>query len=227
MTAIHTARISILSKFLIKPRSSRRWSSSDAPQPVIILLGGGDSSVWRPPLLLPHKINPQVNAASSVDEAIEKIHHHYSLESNFVGGMGESDPGVLLAASEGDILDISESAIKLMESVKAERHGVPFLLATTGIPSENGAVDWDTWSGKPMESWLVSLYAASPPAYKVETGGDASSAKAFGQVCEFLINANEQGIAVEATVTPPQAAAGRELALSLGARQVHVVETNH
>jgi len=193
------------------------------PKPLVVLLNGSSesASVWRPPLLLPYGIDLEEDSVSSVDEAIEKIHNHYSSGDNFVGGMGESDLGVILAAPSSDILDLSESAISLMEQVKAERHGVPFYLATTGIPGD--AVDWETWGGsggKLVEAWLVSLYAASPPYYKAETGGDASPA-AFGQVCQFLIEAAEHGMAVEATVAPSRAAAGRELALSLGARQVH------
>jgi hypothetical protein len=153
---------------------------------------------------------------------LDLVNRHYASDSNFVGGMGESDAGVWFATTVGSTKDSLDYAVDILQSsiasVKEERHGVPFGVYTTGLLS--GSLDIPL-SEIGLSCLQVSLFAGSPDRYKRATGLDASS---FGQVCGFIADAAEQGIAVEVGVLSSDAGPARDLALSLGAQAVHVYE---
>lgn len=143
-----------------------------------------------------------------------------------IGGMGEDDAGVWFAAAdrtshaddEEDIL-LSITSDRLhhsLQRIKFERHGVPLGLCTTGIGLDSSSL----YQWRPFVSVLhVSLWGSNPVEYKRATGRDD-----FGRVCGCIVDAVEQGWAVEVSVLASHAASGRSLGHSLGAREVHVVE---
>jgi hypothetical protein len=152
---------------------------------------------------------------------LDLVNKHYQADSNFVGGMGESDAGVWFATTAGSTKDSLDYAVDIQSSiasVKEERHGVPIGVYTTGILS--GSLDIPL-SEIGISCLIVSLFAGSPDRYMRATGLDA---KSFGQVCGFIADAAEQGIAVEVGVLSSDAGPARALAASLGAQEVHVYE---
>ncbi|KAL7577640.1 hypothetical protein ACA910_015157 [Epithemia clementina (nom. ined.)] len=222
-------------------------SSTLSPPPLLLGWNGpqpattsqkkkGKSKVWRPPVLFPFKVDRtnDITPVSSIEEAVEKINAHYSNDNRFVGGMGESDPGVALVSfsPSRDIIDDPESIQTLIEAVKEERHGVPFHLYTTGIPVRGymDDQDWDVWKQVPLESWQVSLYAGTPPEYNqvanvpelLEEEDDDENYIVFGTVCGFIGGAVDSEMPVEAIVVRSQAIRGREMARDLGVRQTHI-----
>lgn len=141
------------------------------------------------------------------------VNEHYE-SSHFVGGMGESDPGVWFAGVGEDALAMASLVQETIELVQIERHGVPFGLYTSGLITPDMAL-----AEIGLDILQVSLFAATPADYQAATG---HSPKAFGQVCGFVSEAAEQGLAVEVGVLAKHAPAARDLALALGARNVHV-----
>jgi hypothetical protein len=209
----------------------RHQSSSAAddegPSPLIIWLGEHSSpadaaTITLPKLLLPVSA-PSEPTATTPEDILASVNQHYETESQFVGGMGESDPGVWFATTSAcnkDTLEFYQLVGESIALVKQERHGVPFNLYTTGILLPSLEIGPLTELG--LDCLQVSLFAGSPPEYKKATGRDAA---AFGQVCGFIADAAEQGIAVEVGILKAYASGGaRDLALSLGAQDVHVYE---
>ena len=68
----------------------------------------------------------------------------------------------------------------------------------------------------------VSLWAATPADYQAATHDDNNNC--FGHVCGTIVQAAERNITVHVSVLPQYAAAARELALSLGAQHVNVID---
>ena len=116
--------------------------------------------------------------------------------------------------SNGDALDYAELVQEGIFYTKQERHGVEFGLYTNGLVTPSIPL-----SELGLSTLQVSLYCGSPPEYAKATGRDA---KAFGQLCGFIAEAVEQGVTVELGVLEPYAGSAHDLALSLGAQQVHV-----
>jgi hypothetical protein len=204
-------------------------ATDDGPAPLFIWLGEPSTAttttttITLPKLLLPVSA-PSEPTATTPDDILTSVNQHYEAESQFVGGMGESDPGVWFATTSAccehkDTLEFYQLVQESIALVKQERHGVPFSLYTTGILAQGLEIPLAELG---LDCLQVSLFAGSPPDYKKATGQDAA---AFGQVCGFIANAVEQGIAVEVGILKAYASGGaRDLALSLGARDVHVYE---
>lgn len=199
-------------------------SSATENKPLLLWLAPNENSSSRS-LLLPSGVPFQTQDPpiwDSVESILEAVNAHYEA-SHFVGGMGESDPGVwfsVVPGSSRDALEFPDIVIDSIQAVKLERHGVPFSLYTDGtsvLDSSIPLVEWD------LDCLVVSLWAATPKDYRAATGRE-DAAKAFGNVCGLIADAAEQGVAVEVTVLHAHASAGRDLALSLGARQVHVCD---
>lgn len=204
----------------------RCFSDSSEPQPLFLWLGKEGSSTTTTTseqhatnkLLLPVS-PPSEPTVFTPEDVLASVNAYYESDQNFVGGMGESDPGVRFATTGGGADDTLDYAALVQESialVKQERHGVPFSLYTSGIPSQELAVPLAELG---LESLQVSLFCASPPDYCKATGRDAA---AFGKVCGFIADAAEQGIAVEVGILSAYASGAHDLALALGARHVHV-----
>jgi hypothetical protein len=177
----------------------------------------------------------------TAEDALDRVNAHYGADDSgredssssdyqqFVGGMGESDPGVWFAAasgtSQGDALAQAELIAEAIHAVKEVRHGVPIGVYTTGWISDADdlTVPWADLLRGVVDCLQVSLHASTPQQYHKSTGltdpGEAT--KAFGTVCGFIAEAVEQGFPVEAWVRSEFAGPSRDLALSLGARQVH------
>lgn len=209
-------------------RRMQRWSSSSTPaagqQPLFLWLGGEDNDTVttapRRRLLLP--VTPPTNPTwiTNPTQVQELVNQHYESDAHFVGGMGESDPGVWFATTattaSTDVLDHAADILQPgIAAVKEERHGVPFGVYTTGIVSVHDI----PWNEIGLSCMQVSLFAGSPDRYKAATGLDAAQ---FGQVCGFIADAAEQGIAVEVGVLSSDVGPASDLARSLGAQQVHV-----
>jgi len=158
----------------------------------------------------------------SAEGVVEAVNRHYS-SSQFVGGTGKEDPGVWFAPFS-ETVDVLANAqtLELMETSMArsreERaHGVPFHVYTSGVNVDAAAVAALKW-----DSVQVSLWAATPTDYAKCTGGRNSDE--FAAVCGFIAEASDLGVPVEVGVLKPYANRARDLASSLGARQVHVYE---
>jgi hypothetical protein len=176
----------------------------------------------------------------SAEAALAIVNKHYE-SAHFVGGMGEGtkkvaatifqccmlylklfrseDPGVWFATVQNCVhdalsFDVIQESIAL---VKQERHGVPFGLYTSGILSEPVVV-----SDLGLSVLQVSLFAGNPMDYVAATGRKAAD---FGKCCGFIAECAEQGIHVEVGVLKQHAGSARDLAMSLGARDVHVYES--
>jgi hypothetical protein len=203
----------------------------DGPAPLFIWLGddstaatSSTSSIALPKLLLP-VIAPSEPTVTTPEDILRSVNQHYEAESQFVGGMGESDPGVWFAITSAcgtykDTLEFYQIVGESIALVKQERHGVPFNLYTTGLLRDGLQMPPLTELG--LDCLQVSLFAGSPMEYKKATGLDDP---AFGQVCGFIADAVEQGVPVEVGILKAYASGGaRDLALSLGARDVHVYD---
>jgi hypothetical protein len=224
----HAATASRISSGAQLRYQSSSATDDDGPSPLFIWLGepsspdDGTETITLPKLLLPVS-PPSEPTATTPEEILASVNQHYQKESQFVGGMGESDPGVWFATTSAchkDTLEFYQLVGESIALVKQERHGVPFNLYTTGILSPGLEIGPLTELG--LDCLQVSLFAGSPPDYKKATGHDAA---AFGQVCGFIADAAEQGIAVEVGILKAYASGGaRDLALSLGAQNVHVYD---
>lgn len=207
------------------PRHLKRWSSSEAV-PLFVWLGDDDSSdssdhSGPTKLLLPIRRPKSHITCKNPNGVIDLVHQHYQTEHQFVGGMGESDLGVWFASisPKKDTLEFDVLLQESIQAIKEERHGVPFGAYTSGLVMEPPHIPM-TEIG--LDCILVSLWAGNPVTYQQKTGLDA---RVFGQVCGFIANAAEQGIAVEVGISASaDVGAARDLAISLGAREVHVYD---
>ena len=216
----------------------QRRSFSSSPAPVAPFLIGwkgqgktNTTETWRPSLLFPFQVDPKqtIVTVDSIEEAVNKINEHYSNDNRFVGGMGESDPGVGLLSLSDDIIDNQHTIINLIKKVKEERHGVPFHLYTTGLCCQGFLEDkdWKKWKkAKVVDTWQVSLYAGAPHDYEKGTGLQTMDDPhpIYGQVCGFVAEATEHGMAVETTILKEYATTGRDMANALGSRQTHIAQ---
>lgn len=84
-------------------------------------------------LLLMPNVLTNTSFVTSVDEIVNTVNQHYDGDSThrFVGGMGESDPGVWFATMSGteDVLVEDNLGMlgEAMELCRQNRHGVPFV----------------------------------------------------------------------------------------------------
>jgi hypothetical protein len=241
-------------------------ASHDGPLPLFLVLKNAQTKETtntsvvpvprRPKLLLPplaalaaaaSATTTTTNSAvvSTIQDVLDAVNQHYGDSNkdngnNFVGGMGESDPGVFFIVpntehhggddkNNDDPLEHAELVTESILAVKEQRHGVPFGLYTTGIVS---ILDDDIVMSclKRLNTLHVSLYAASPPDYSKSTGlwkmPDAQ--QAFGRACSFLAMVGENrglkltlAVGLSKTLSSSSAKAGRDLAMSLGAQEVH------
>lgn len=196
--------------------------------------GNGNTEGGSGRLLLPVARASEATIFTPQD-VLEAVNAHYDAaggrDEQFVGGMGEDDGGVWFATPLGgpgdndslDALDFVESVVREgIALVKEVRHGVPFGLYTSGLPTTTTwAMDNGGLAGLRLASLQVSLFAANPMDYQRATGREARD---FGKLCAFIAQAVEEGVAVEASVLEEYKGSARDLALSLGARQVHVLK---
>lgn len=162
----------------------------------------------------------------SPERIVSIVNNHYeNVSSDYIGGMGENDPGVWFAPTtktNKDSLEYLSLIQQGIELVKEVRHGVPIGLYTSG------AINYSTQNIQLNEIGIdflhVSLFASSPGDYQKATGlQDLKDARnAFGQVCSLISDASEMGISVKVGVVQSQANPARDLAYSLGAIEVHV-----
>eukprot|EP00934_Nitzschia_sp_Nitz4_P006727 Nitzschia sp. Nitz4//scaffold36_size144017//96225//96866//NITZ4_003103-RA/size144017-processed-gene-0.85-mRNA-1//-1//CDS//3329549507//6717//frame0 len=206
---------SLLPRFRRCPASLRRraFSTDGHPTPLYLWLGEKDASTPNS-LLLP-VASPSDPSVFTAEDILDEVNAHYNAESQFVGGMGEHDPGVWFAAVNADPLSYAEVINDSIHMVKEERHGVPFHVFTSGLVFPSVGLD-----EMRLECLHVSLFAGSPKEYANASG---NSEKDFGTLCGFIVEAAEQGIPVEAWVLEDFAAGARDLALSLGAQHVTTV----
>ena len=260
-------------------RSQSTESHQPQPQPLFLWLGTGDNNnnnnnqsqgaktkCWTRLLLpttTPTPPQPPLTWVDSAETALQLVNQHYETTDSFVGGMGESDPGVWFASAVVEIttanahdsdtnhhndddddashffhdpLEYADLVAECIELVQTERHGVPFGLYTTGILKSSSPSVPLTELG--LDCLHVSLFAGTPKDY-VEAvqrhcgnnGCSSSSSSSssnvsendFGTVCALIAHAAEQGVPVEVGLAADYATgAARDLALSLGAQQVHV-----
>ena len=199
---------------------SRTICKEQEHHPLFLCLGDGEQqeSSSSFPILRPPSSSVIESTVESPEDILKEVNDHYDKEQQFVGGMGEQDLGVWFVSggkSNQDPVEFVDICQQGIELVKQERHGIPFGLYTSGlvfpatIPiSEIG-----------LATLQVSLYAASPSDYAKATG---KSEKDFGTVCGFIVDAVEQGMAVEVGVLEEYSGPARDLAISLGAQNVHV-----
>ena len=208
-----------------------------APDPLVLLIIGdwidhdsdGDEDENRkeyPLVLMPNLLTTNNTVpVETVDDIVDAVNQHYSACSQFVGGMGEQDPGVWFAPiassvhKDDDVLGAATLPLlrDAMQACREERHGVPFSVYTSGVQ----IADAVTVASLRFHSVQVSLWAASPVDYGHCTGRPHA---VFSEVCGFVAHASECGVPVEVGVLRPYAEPARALALSLGARHVHVYD---
>jgi hypothetical protein len=161
-----------------------------------------------------------------------------------VGGMGEQDLGVyfislpsMISSSScvyQDLLNHTATIQLLQESirnVKAIRHGVPFGIYTSGIISNVNDIDWKELD---IDVYEVSLFgggSGNPQQYYQYMtniiGRTNSTPDDFLRICQFITTAvevQEQNIEVSllSSTKTSETNESTQLALSLGARQVHL-----
>jgi hypothetical protein len=179
-----------------------------------------------PPIVFSSSTTPSA-AVASIQDVVDIVNSHYDHDARqqFVGGMGESDPGVWFAAqsrtSQLDAMLYSDLVVEAIARVKDERHGVPFAMCTTGLFFPSTSL---SDLAECVDCLHVSLHASNPKEYQQLSGIPSlqEATRAFGTVCSFITDAVEQGVPVEAWVQSQVAGPSRDLALSLGARHVHV-----
>jgi len=248
--------------------NTQRYQSTESqqPQPLFLWLGDQNQTTNRTAaqnnccwtrLLLPVTIPPlPLTLVDSAETALQLVNQHYETPTDsFVGGMGESDPGVWFASvavhdndddhddTFHDPLEYADLVAECIELVQTERHGVPFGLYTTGILKSSSSPSVPlTHLG--LDCLHVSLFAGTPKDYvaavqrhcggrggcsssssssSIHSNSNSVSDKDFGTVCGFIADAAEQGLPVEVGLAQDYATgAARNLALSLGAQNVHV-----
>lgn len=196
----------------------RRWNSTEAT-PLFLWMEGSTKGDPKQLLLPPYAPAwTSETMVTTAEQIVKLVNAHYTAGEQFVGGMGESDHGVWFAVPHGSSNDTLEYAELIQESIaaaKLERHGVPFGVHTMGIVDSLSVPLVDLG----VSSLQVSLWAANPKDYQALTGLDN---KKFGQVCAFIADSVDQGLNVEVGVPASQAGPARDLALSLGAQDVHI-----
>jgi hypothetical protein len=213
--------------------SSIKSSNDDNSSGLFLWLGPRESEIGpsmnknRNLLLLP--VVQRRVATIYDDDSPEKIlsivnELYDNAPSDYIGGMGESDPGVWFAAtssSHRDALEYSELIQQGIELVKQERHGVPIGIYTSGIMQGTSAIALNEIG---IDYLNVSLFASTPKDYQVATGmKDSKDAQiAFGRVCSLISDATEMGVSVKVGVIQSYASAARDLAYGLGAIEVDV-----
>jgi hypothetical protein len=155
-----------------------------------------------------------------------------SQQQQFVGGMGEQDLGVYFVSVptyntslssfvyNDPLVTYTDLVRDGVSAVKEIRHGVPFGVYTSGIMTDIPLLDeFD------IDTYEVSLFGSNPNEYdRCTTGRPRHGTKSdFHHVCHFMATATESyQVNVEAAVIQSHAKDARQLALSLGARDVHV-----
>ncbi len=157
------------------------------------------------------------------------IESHYTLDDRdqFVGGMGENDGGVWFVNNDDDennldTLDYWEEIRNVIQTVKANRHGIPFGVYTSGIIKNKDIIS-NLKESVGISSVQVTLGSGDPTSYSQVVGGrtDMSSNEAFGEVCNFIVQSAESGFPVTVAVAGGKhAGPGSELAKALGAVEV-------
>ena len=184
--------------------------------------------LFGPPTNTTASATPPIIPVSSVTDIQAAVEHHYELASaggQFVGGMGESDAGVWFVPAVGikdgwcsDPLHHFHHLIAPgVEAVKQSRHGVPFGVYTSGT------VHVEPTQLKLFATIHVSLLAANPMDYCEAAG--VFREELFGDVCNFLVNAEEEGLPIHAGVLKKFASEGRDLAMAMGAQHVDVYDS--
>lgn len=192
-------------------QAALRLMSSETTAPLYAWLGSrSDAATIDTTMLLPVARPSSPNVANAED-LIDLVNARYC-DHHFVGGMGESDPGVALIGYSRDALEL-DYWHEAWQRIQEQRHGVPLHVHTNGLVA-------DIPPSLPVSTLRVSLWAANPPDYAKATGCSDS----FGIVCGTIATAAELGYAVHVNVLPEHAATSRELALSLGAQEIHVID---
>jgi hypothetical protein len=93
---------------------------------------------------------------------------------------------------------------------------VPFGIYTSGV------ISVDPEKLHVFDTIHVSLLAATPRDYCEAAG--VFREEMFGDVCNFLVNAHEEGLPLQVGVLKKYAAEARELAIALGAQEVHLYD---
>lgn len=149
-----------------------------------------------------------------------------------LGSMGENDPGVAFAGA-GDPLLRLDVLLETIDLLKALRNGIAFRVKTWGLV--DSAVtqqliramspgDEDRRRETRLAKVSVCLPCSNPLQYAELVG--PTNGKSFGDVCSFVAELSEAGIAVECTaVSRPDVdvEAIRKLAISLGADSFRVM----
>lgn len=246
MTALLLSRATILGRHRIGNRSCahssmvgrKLFSSSSAAAttagdggstPLFLSLPETPYDEKPPRILFPPNI--PIVFVSSITDISNAVEQHYDLtattlgngggqqQQQFVGGMGESDGGVWFIPTVNDsdpmhhYTELIEPSIEL---VKQSRHGVPFGVYTSGTVSINDP----TRLKESFATVHVSLLAANPMDYCEASG--VFREEMFGEVCNFLVAAEEVGIPIHVGVLKKYASHGRDLAMALGAQHVDV-----
>lgn len=196
-------------------------------KPPRILFGGPPTSTTTTTSSTPPVPIIPVSSVTDIQAAVE---HHYELASaggQFVGGMGESDAGVWFVPAIGmqdgggwcsDPLHHFHNLIAPgVEAVKQSRHGVPFGVYTSGT------VHVEANKLKLFATIHVSLLASNPMDYCEAAG--VFREELFGDVCNFLVHAEEEGLPIHVGVLKKFASDGRDLAMAMGAQQVDVYDS--
>ena len=172
---------------------------------------------------LPKGGEPDATVLASVIES-----HYQTLDHTDIGGMGESDTGVVFAGYGEPLLRLPVLA-ETISLVKERRHGVPFRVVTNGLFD---ATDAEALSKAGVHAVTVSLLASDPVTYAkiakpmfigsggADLGTSLSGPKAFSTVCGFISTLAESGTSVECTAieAPGVSVPGvKKLALALGA----------
>jgi hypothetical protein len=162
--------------------------SSEEPRPLVLWLGGADDSnnvphslgaaadrmrevavpLLLPPIVFSSSTTPSA-AVASIQDVVDIVNSHYDHDARqqFVGGMGESDPGVWFAAqsrtSQLDAMLYSDLVVEAIARVKDERHGVPFAMCTTGLFFPSTSL---SDLAECVDCLHVSLHASNPKEYQ-------------------------------------------------------------
>ncbi len=124
-------------------------------------------------------------------------------------------------AGIGDPLLHLDLLAQVLPSFKAERHGVPISLVSYGLlPSDQIANRVQQLLALEVERLELYFPAAEPQTYLQRA---QPLAQGFAELCQLILQASEQGLAVSCFADAPAAeqAQLRSLALDLGARSFH------
>jgi hypothetical protein len=217
----------MVSRKLFSSNTAAATTSGDGgPTPLFLSLPETTYYEKPPRILFPSDI--PIVFVSSITDISNAVEQHYDLttsrsngggQQQFVGGMGESDGGVwfIPTANDSDPMhhytELIEPSIDL---VKQSRHGVPFGIYTSGTVAIEDAFRLK----KSFATVHVSLLAANPMDYCEASG--VFREEMFGEVCNFLVAAEEVGVPIHVGVLKKFASHGRDLAMALGAQHVNV-----